>query len=143
LVGVFPVEHVEAQLAGLVPVVARGDEFEARVAIDEPADEPCARHPIDVDAGARHPGAPARLLLRRGGVLRLGQRRREPLGELREEPFQGLPGAAEEEVDGGHLRHPLLQARQLAFELDALSSVRSLLRGSLRASSRASFASSW
>src|SRR5262249_2457171 len=52
-------EHVEAELARLVPVVFRRDELEPSVAIDEPADEPTARHAVDVNALAGDPGPPA------------------------------------------------------------------------------------
>src|SRR5258708_18698789 len=62
LVRELAVEHVEAQLARLVAIVARRDELELRLRIDEAPDEPRARHPIAVDAGACHPDRSARLL---------------------------------------------------------------------------------
>jgi hypothetical protein len=40
LVGELAVEHVEARLARLVAMVARGDELELRPRIDETANEP-------------------------------------------------------------------------------------------------------
>src|SRR5258706_2968942 len=56
LVGELAVEHVEAQLAGLVAILARRDELELRLRVDEAPDQPAARHAIDVDSAPAHPG---------------------------------------------------------------------------------------
>src|SRR5262249_31351742 len=55
--GVFRLEHVEAQLAALWPVAFSRYELEGCTRINETADEPRAGHSINVDACARHPGA--------------------------------------------------------------------------------------
>ena len=48
--------HVERHGVGVS--VGRGREHERRVAIDEPADEPCRREPIDARPRTRHPDTP-------------------------------------------------------------------------------------
>ena len=50
LVRKLRVEHVEPELAWPGAVVLANDELEPRVRVDEPADEPAARHPVNVDA---------------------------------------------------------------------------------------------
>src|SRR5207237_7595885 len=74
LVRELAVEHVEAQLAWLVAVLARRHELELRLGIDEAPDEPGASHAVDVDAGTSYPGGVERIFkwLQRGGpILRL------------------------------------------------------------------------
>src|SRR5256885_4294004 len=106
LVRVLAVEHVEAQLALFVPVLVRRHELELRVRIDEPADEPRARHAIDVDPRPGDPGAAARPF--DGPGLLHGRRlgRREALRELLQEARGRFAGTAMEEVDGGDLGEP-------------------------------------
>src|SRR4051812_13489222 len=120
LVRVFAVEHVEAQLARLVPVLARAHELELRVGIDEAADEPGASHPVDVDAGPRDPRPSARPL--RDFCLLLGLRlgSSKTLRELLQQALDGFTGAAVEEVDCGDIPDPLLQADQRRLELSPL-----------------------
>mgnify|MGYP003344358249 CR=1 FL=1 len=67
--GELAFEHVEAQLAGLGRVTARGHELERGVAIDEAADQPGRRDAVDLDAPARHPGALAQCAGGRGAIL--------------------------------------------------------------------------
>src|SRR5438093_6814960 len=62
LVRVLRLEHVEARFTGLRPVSLARDELEARVGIDEAADEPGAGHPVDVNPLPGHPGPAADLL---------------------------------------------------------------------------------
>src|SRR5437867_8932513 len=62
LMCVFRLEHVEAHFASLRPVSLACDELEARVRIDEAADEPGAGHPIDVNSLPGHPDPAADLL---------------------------------------------------------------------------------
>ena len=64
LVGVFGLEHVEAELARPRPVPLGDDELELRLRVDEPGNEPRARNAIDVDPLPGHPGRSVR---RRGG----------------------------------------------------------------------------
>src|SRR5689334_7257004 len=51
----FGVVHVEAKLSGLGRIAFGRNELERRVRIDETANEPSARDPVDVDASASHP----------------------------------------------------------------------------------------
>jgi hypothetical protein len=50
-------DHVERHLAGASRLRGRVDETNTRGGIDEPADQPAARDPIDLRAPARDPGA--------------------------------------------------------------------------------------
>src|SRR5437879_1217384 len=109
--GELAVEHVEAQLTALVAVLARGNELELRLRVDEATDEPGASHAIDVDAGPGHPGRAARLLDgARGRRLSFRCAQGDPLLHLFEEPIYCLAAATVEEVDDGNLAHSLLQA---------------------------------
>src|SRR5438270_10119419 len=74
---------------------------------------------IDVDPGSRHPGTAPRLLLGHCRTLRLGLMWREPVSELAEQSFERFASAAEEEIHAGYLGDPLLQARELGFQLGA------------------------
>src|SRR2546422_2311485 len=67
LVGVLGLEHVEPELARPRPVAVGGDELELRRGVDEPANQPRARDPIDVDPLPGHPRGAARSL---GGIGR-------------------------------------------------------------------------
>src|SRR4051812_22745276 len=52
----FGLEHIETKFALIRLIAFAHDEFEARVWIDESADQPGARNAIDVNALPRHPG---------------------------------------------------------------------------------------
>src|SRR5262245_16224943 len=62
-------EHVEAQLTLLGLITFGRHELEPRARIDEAADEPGARHAVDMDALARHPDATTDALQVAPGVL--------------------------------------------------------------------------
>ena len=79
LVRELGVVHVEADLAGLRAIAARRNELEARLRIEEAADQPRAGDPIDVDTAACHPRPPGELAQvepgRRGGIAASGRAR--------------------------------------------------------------------
>src|SRR6266545_300227 len=52
-------EHVEAQLTFGGAIALAGNELEARVRVDETADQPCARNAVNVHALPRDPGSVA------------------------------------------------------------------------------------
>ena len=68
-------EHVEAQLARLRGVAGAGDELEACVRIDEPADQPGRGDAIDLHPPARDPDTPLERTGRAGPVWKLAQGR--------------------------------------------------------------------
>src|SRR5439155_17197454 len=55
-------EHIEAQLIGQWLISFWRNKLEAGARIDEATDEPCARHPVDVDAFASNPGLALQIL---------------------------------------------------------------------------------
>src|SRR3954462_9410325 len=57
LVRVLCLEHVEAELARLGPIAFRRDELQARLRIDESANEPRTGDPVHKDSFARDPRA--------------------------------------------------------------------------------------
>jgi hypothetical protein len=52
---VFGFEHIESELAGLICVALRIDKVKPRSTIDESANEPCARDPVDMNVLTRDP----------------------------------------------------------------------------------------
>src|SRR6266545_847832 len=113
-------EHVEAELALLGPVVLRRHELEARLPVDELQDEPGARHPVHLDPGARDPRAST--------VLRDVQRRLRLLGSLDgphaclhsgQEALDDLAPGCSKEVDCRELGRALPQPRELSRKLGA------------------------
>ena len=115
-------EHVEAQLARLGLVAARGHELEARLLIDEAADQPGRRDAIDLHAAAGDPGAVAERaggrcgLCWRHGILLLQDGLETRHQALRREAPVGA-----EEIDGDDGIELPAQARHLARHLGELT----------------------
>src|SRR5205823_1720914 len=121
LVRELAVEHVEAKLTLLVLVVPGRDELEARLFVDESADEPRAGHPVHVDAGPGDPGRTLRPWLHAISLrLRVRGGRRETLRQLPQETLGRLAAPRREEVERGDLGQAPLEARQLGFKERAL-----------------------
>src|SRR6266540_6428257 len=113
-------EHVEAQLALLGLVALRRHELEARLRVDELADEPGARHPVHLDPGARDPRAST--------VLRDIQRRLRRLTSLDgphpylhsgQQALDDLAPGCSEEVDRRELGRAPPHASELLGEIRA------------------------
>src|SRR6516225_9798167 len=106
-------EHVEAQLAFLRSIAFARYELEARLRIDEAANQPGAGDPISVDTLAGYPGSVAKRFLETG--LRLCFACHWfVLVQLSFKPFEQsfchfAPDGAEE-IDGGNLGKPLAQS---------------------------------
>src|SRR6266542_815770 len=85
--------HVESQGAGRR---GRGAGGEPCLLVDEALDQPGAGHPVDVDAGACHPGAAAvvfRTQLARGNVVAFLEERRGRRSARRREKIDRLNGS--------------------------------------------------
>src|SRR5439155_26025767 len=120
LVRELAVEHVEAQLALLVPVVTRCNELELCLCIDEAPDEPSACHAIDVNAGARHPGRATGFFEGPGRSAFLARRTLGKfLFQLLQQAVHCFPAARVKEVRRRDVRDTFLQARDARLRLAA------------------------
>src|SRR4051794_16974678 len=71
LVGELGFEHVEAQLAGIRHVAFSRHELKPGLRVDEAADQPRGSDPVDMDARAGDPRAPAKIGQAHGSPLLL------------------------------------------------------------------------
>src|SRR3954465_658433 len=119
-------EHVEAQLTCIRHIAFGRHEPEPGLRVDEAADQPRRGDPVDMDALAGDPGAPAKIGQgHRSPLLLLGDLRlcdsffAQPLLHACEQTIDCIAPVRPEEVDGDDVIPAGLEALKLRLALDA------------------------
>src|SRR5690348_15622090 len=109
-------EHVESDLALFRAITACRHELEFRIRVNESADQPCARHTIDMDAFASDPNPLA--TLRETFFRFVTDTVRSPQARLqaRHEPLGRLPSERVEEIQRRNFGESFPKSRRIDFQ---------------------------